>query len=370
MTPPEPKPAPAPRVASLDQFRGYTVAGMLLVNYMGRFAETPAILDHHNTYCSYADTIMPKFFVAVGCAYRLTFMKRLAAGGMGSAVAHALRRNLGLFLLAVVFYGLDGEVKKWDDLVELGLIGVLRQGFQREPFQTLALIAMTSVWVLPVIGRSVRAQLLYAAGSAVLYVVLSKLFYFDWAWNRPVIDGGPLSFLSWTTPLLAGSVAFDWISKRGSRGALMPLFVGGAVLMAIGYGVSCVGGVGTAGGSYGVGLAAAPFTPPEIPVNLWTMSQRTGSVSYLTFAAGFGLAVLGLFVVLCDLMGMRVGVFRTFGSNALITYIAHMLVFGTFRAYAPSDSPLLYAAIVSFLSGWVTYVFIRHLEKTGCFVRL
>ena len=35
----------------------------------------PAILKHHNTYCSYADTIMPQFFFAVGFAYRLTFLR-------------------------------------------------------------------------------------------------------------------------------------------------------------------------------------------------------------------------------------------------------------------------------------------------------
>ena len=39
----------------------------------------PAIFKHHNTYCSYADTIMPQFFFAVGFAYRLTFLRRLAS---------------------------------------------------------------------------------------------------------------------------------------------------------------------------------------------------------------------------------------------------------------------------------------------------
>ena len=29
--------APSKRLASLDQFRGYTVAGMFLVNYLGHY---------------------------------------------------------------------------------------------------------------------------------------------------------------------------------------------------------------------------------------------------------------------------------------------------------------------------------------------
>ena len=57
------------RIVSLDEFRGYTVAGMLLVNFIGGFREVGAIWKHHNTYCSYADTIMPQFFFAVGFAY-------------------------------------------------------------------------------------------------------------------------------------------------------------------------------------------------------------------------------------------------------------------------------------------------------------
>jgi predicted acyltransferase len=41
------------RIASLDQFRGYTVAGMFLVNFVGGFEVIKAswpILKHHNNY--------------------------------------------------------------------------------------------------------------------------------------------------------------------------------------------------------------------------------------------------------------------------------------------------------------------------------
>ena len=70
--------APPRRIVSLDQFRGYTVVGMLFVNFLGGYVVVPAVFKHHNTYCSYADTIMPQFFFAVGFAFRLTFLRRLA----------------------------------------------------------------------------------------------------------------------------------------------------------------------------------------------------------------------------------------------------------------------------------------------------
>jgi hypothetical protein len=40
-----------------DQFRGYTVLGMFFVDFVGGLAVIPAVFKHHNTYCSYADTI-------------------------------------------------------------------------------------------------------------------------------------------------------------------------------------------------------------------------------------------------------------------------------------------------------------------------
>ena len=214
---PDGGPTPAPvergRIASLDQFRGYTVAGMLLVNFLGGFQAVPPILKHHNTYCSYADTIMPQFLFAVGFAYRLTFLRRVATVGMQAASVAVFRRNLGLILLGFVLYHLDGRVKTWEELTTLGFGGFATTAFQRSLFQTLVHIALTSIWVLPVIGAGTRVRVAFLTASAVLHVWLSQRFYFDWAWNRPVIDGGPLGFLTWTFPLLVGSLAYDVVAR-------------------------------------------------------------------------------------------------------------------------------------------------------------
>ena len=90
MPPPSLLPA---RLASLDQFRGYTVLGMFLVNFVGSFAVVKQLLPllaHHHTHLSYADTIMPQFFLAVGFAYRMTLLKRLERDGAWAAYGHAL----------------------------------------------------------------------------------------------------------------------------------------------------------------------------------------------------------------------------------------------------------------------------------------
>ena len=41
------------RIVSIDQFRGYAVLAMFVVNYCG-YLKIRGILKHHNTYFSYA----------------------------------------------------------------------------------------------------------------------------------------------------------------------------------------------------------------------------------------------------------------------------------------------------------------------------
>jgi predicted acyltransferase len=201
------------RIVSLDQFRGYTVVGMLFVNFLGGYQVVPAIFKHHNTYCSYADTIMPQFFFAVGFAYRLTFLGRLAKGGVWPAAAAVLKRNAELILLGFVIYHLDGGVKSWAELQKLGLHGFFAHAFQRELFQTLVHIAITSIWILPVIAAGTSIRIIFMIASAGLHLWLSSRFYLDWA-SKHVIDGGPLGFLTWTIPTLVGSLAYDAVAHR------------------------------------------------------------------------------------------------------------------------------------------------------------
>ncbi len=383
------------RLASLDQFRGYTVLGMFLVNFVGHFqviARDYSVLKHHNNYCSYADTIMPHFFFAVGFAYRLTLLRRLETLGPFWAFAQVLRRNLGLILLGAVIYHLDGGVKTWEQLQALGVQGFLAQAFQRNLFQTLVHIGVTALWVMPVIAARPSIRIAFMGFSALVHVALSYWFYYEWVHQEPKgIDGGPLGFLTWTLPLLAGSLAYDLMAPKPTReisllawserkprlrSAVGWLILWGFLLMVLGYGLSCLRlapySPTRADAAMGFQWAELPFlyVPPTPPNNLCTMSQRAGSVSYLMFGAGLSLAVYALFVLACDLGRLQIGILRTLGTNALAGYIIHDLVDNAMKPYLPKDAPLWFAVAAFGVFLGINYLFIRYLEKNRLYLRL
>src|ERR1700727_2937698 len=107
-------PTSSARIVSMDQFRGYTVAGMFVVNFVGGLAAFPEVLKHHNghPYFSYADSIMPSFMFAAGFSYRLTILKRLSQQGAARAYGHVLLRSLALVLISLVMY-MHGDVEEF-----------------------------------------------------------------------------------------------------------------------------------------------------------------------------------------------------------------------------------------------------------------
>lgn len=432
------EPAKTSRIVSLDQYRGYTVAGMMLVNYLGGFAVIHPILKHHNTYFSYADTIMPGFHFAVGFSLRLVLLKRIATHGRRNAFLSIVRRGLGLILLSTVleFATSQGRFKDWADLVHTGVWGALAGPLKCEFWETLAIIGVTSIWVLPVIAGSARLRVAFLIACTGLHVLACYLFYFDFMYAKPNwldsiwgaekvkgLDGGPLGFLAWTMPQLVGSFAYDCmvmgrrkIPKQGLTEETEPissvpsvascsffsffqLLMWSLVLMLAGYGLSCLSmtyprteppsteennivvaespvlpPARTEAGFRGLALAEPPFVQPpaseQRQLNYWLMDKRIVTLPFNVFSSGFALAAYAFFVLLSDLGRVQIGLFRTLGQNALAAYVLHEIVNGALHAFAPKDSPLWWVAGTFAVFVGITYIFVRHLEKQGIYIRM
>ncbi len=401
------------RLVSLDQFRGYTVVGMLLVNYFGGYAAWPQVLKHSNDYCSYADTIMPQFLFAVGFALRLTFGRRMQAQGSSAVYARMIRRLLGLVLIALVVYNVSPRAASWEQLKELGFWQVISEPLKRQWFQTLMHIAVTSLWLLPVVHRPARVRIAWMIGSAIAHVLLSYWFNFAWTNTAPnAIDGGPLGFLTWCIPAIVGTLACDYfVQPRDSQPALpansrntFPAIVAAFGLMTCGYVASCATRLYDVPKAQQDELAkikladdpvlpkfervqsklanlrftelfAEPpfFKPPRDQVrkwNYWMMSQRAGTLTYLTFSAGFSLFVFVLFYLACDVHKLHLPLFKTFGTNALVAYILHSMVDAAVQPFFPKDSPAWFACTGLAIFFLITWLFVKQLEKQGVYLRV
>ncbi len=231
--PSKPAPTAAPRIISMDQFRGYTVAGMFLVNFVGGLTAFPEVLKHHNghPYFSYADTIMPSFMFAAGFSYRLSALKRFAKVGTSAAYRHFIVRSLALVLVSLVMYAAeDLEVKKWSQLTPHGTYELVAMLFKANLWEVLAIIGVVQIFILPVIAAGTRVRHIAWIVCAVVHLVISWWFNFFFVYGKPNFldellgltgkgawDGGFFGVIGWAIPMLLGTIAFDIMANRRPR---------------------------------------------------------------------------------------------------------------------------------------------------------
>jgi len=401
--------APAGRIASLDQFRGYSVAGMFVVNFLEHLALTHHLLKHNNTHFSYADSIMPSFLFICGLSYRMTFVRRLPEQGWQPTAWRFAKRSLALMLFSLMLYGFDATIPSWQELTAPSAWTFVALMLKANLWQVLAIIGAVQLLLLPVIGSGSRVRLGALLICAILHVLLSWSFNYNFVYGRPnwmdslwgtvgkrAWDGGFFGLISWAEVMLAGSLAYDVIARHRPVAAAMRLTAWGGLLMLVGYGLSCLAtlydvGVASPPDKFAASpvwppldkvahrdwqswLAPPPFVPPPPPserqLNYWMMDKRVVTQSFMIFSAGFATALYGLFVLACDVGGWELGVFRTFGQNPLAAYVIHYLVAHSLWNVVPPDSPLWWALVGLAAFFGITYLFVRYLEQQSLYLRL
>jgi predicted acyltransferase len=152
--------ANAPRLLSLDAFRGFTVAAMLLVNDPGDWGHIHSPLKHAEwNGCTFTDLIFPAFLFISGVAMALSLGRRAESGADRAALLrHTAQRALLIVLIGVLLNAVF--VWQWDTL---RLPGVLQR------------IGLCTLLAAPVVlYASRRLQRAAIVGLLLLYTALQS----------------------------------------------------------------------------------------------------------------------------------------------------------------------------------------------------
>jgi predicted acyltransferase len=292
------------RLASVDAFRGLTVAGMLLVNDAGDWGHVYAPLQHADWHgCTLADLVFPFFLFIVGVSIALSVGVRVDAG----ADAAALRRSviiralriivLGLVLHAVLHWLVDTRAfRPFGVLQRIGIcaaaVGLLAIHTRPRTQWGVCVALLLGYWALLAWGGP-----LTKAGNLASRVDTALLGRF--AYQFDVVTGvghdpeGLLSTLPAIATTLLGLRAGDWLRN----GELQRLWQAAIVALALGWLWSSV----------------LPFNK-----QLWTSS-------YVLWTGGLAMAALWLAHELVDRRGWPAWG-RGFGVNAIAAYAGSWLM--------------------------------------------
>lgn len=297
------------RFESIDQFRGFAIAAMVLVNVLGRFSVMPDFLRHAR-YLSlnFADAVAPFFFFVVGMGLRLWWTRNRPKLGAGRAALLVIKRCAALMVLAVFVYHFEMRRIFWDALSQ---------------------IAFGCLIALPVIGAGQRWRL------SAPFIYAGALVLFTNGKTRLLGVPFEIESASWPLMILAGSFVADWLEEDAK-----------AVL---------INSVGAGTALTAAGLLLYRFAPGTVV-----------SCALVYLGASFLLAAG--FHYLADVRGLAFAPLTTLGRNALIVYALHYYVDDDMRRLIPDSAGLAQAFLAFAVVFGTTYAVARYLKERRIFI--
>lgn len=298
------------RLLGLDALRGFTVAGMILVNVPGSWSHVCAPLLHAQwNGLTLADLVFPFFIFIMGVSIVLAFSKILEKGTSKPLMTtKVIKRSITIFALGLILNLISYRFQ------EFRIPGVL---------QRIALVYLT----VSLLYIHCKVQFIYKIGGMLLIAYWALMVFVPIPgetlaslepaknWSN-YIDGLVIPFKlhggSWdpegllsTLPSIASAIVGVCVAEIIRKNKLTIkciklMLLSGLVLMVIG------------------GAWALNF---PLNKNLWTSS-------YVLLTAGLAILLLALFIYLIDIKKeekwAQVGLH--FGANAISAYVLHYLL--------------------------------------------
>ena len=264
------------RYESIDQFRGFAVLGMVLVNVLGRYSVIPQFFKHqYGTGFSFADAVAPFFMFVVGMAFRVAYIRNVERSGVLMTWLTVMRRFFTLFVVGAFVYQFNPDRIFWGALSEISVAGLL---------------------ALPAIGLNKK----YRIGAAVFYPILF-LALPDW---QPF--GKAFEPFLWVSILLLGSLLADFIQKDDKRGLLW-------CCLGWGFAFVLIGGV---------------------------LSYASLNISHFIFYVGLSFLLYAVFYIVADVCHKPFPHLSVLGKNALVVYALHYVVDNDLQKLIAGDASL------------------------------
>ena len=267
------------RIDTIDQFRGFSIIIMVLINYALGVHTLPAWLKHvPDIGLTFPDLGSPVFIFAIGLTFGLSFRRRLARDGLSATYGHFVRRYLCFIGLGAIIsagqtlLGLNPVDFEWGVLQAIGCAGLL----------TLTVILLPA-WVRLVIGLGLLAMYQLLLDALWLQVVLRSQ------------HGGLPGTLSWAAILIVATVFGD-LYHHEARRKIFPFAS-----------VFCLA----------TGIALALVVP---------VSKNRVSASYDLITIGFSAVVFSIFY----LTNFKLDTFSAWGRNPILLYLLSYLLTGLF----------------------------------------
>ncbi len=294
------------RLVSLDAFRGFTVAAMILVNNPGDWGNVYGLLLHAewNEMITPTDLIFPFFLFIVGVSIALAYSKQMEAGKSKSEMQRKIVwRALKIFALGI-FLSLYPEF----NFAEIRIPGVLQR--IAVVFLVCALMFVNTTWKtqakwgvgflvfywvvmvfvpVPGLGTGILEPGQNMAAWLDSFLIPGKMW--EGTWDPEGVLSTIPSFATGISGMLAGHLIQ---SKLSIERKLVWLYMAGFCALAVGY-----------------------FWGWSFPINkhIWTSS-------YVLYTSGLALLTLATSIWVVDELGYKkwTTVGLIYGSNAIAAY--------------------------------------------------